>query len=139
MASFNDIDDLTRAASTFPALDDDLDGFGALTTAAPAPIQSIPSEPLDFDFDPLPASSAPPVKVTGDDEVQKFENQFPDIGGVSANKQNIRVAAVDAPCSPHILSPPLLEIGPSVGLPFHNNNQLMQRPQSLQPSRKSPK
>jgi hypothetical protein len=91
MASFDDVDELSRAASAFPALDDDLDGFGGLTTAAPAPIQNIQSEPLDFSFDPLPASSAPPVRVTGDDEVQKFEDQFPDIGGVSANEQAIRV------------------------------------------------
>lgn len=80
MASFDDVDELSRAASAFPALDDDLDGFGGLTTAAPAPIQNIPSEPLDFSFDPLPASSVPPVRVTGDDEMQKFEDQFPDIG-----------------------------------------------------------
>ena len=85
MATFDDVDELSRAASAFPALDDDdLDGFGSLTTAAPAPIQNIGSEPLDFDFDPLPASSAPPVRITGDDEVQKFEDQFPDIGEVSS-------------------------------------------------------
>ncbi|KIM23011.1 hypothetical protein M408DRAFT_28249 [Serendipita vermifera MAFF 305830] len=80
MASFEDDDDFSRAASAFPALDDDLDGFGMTTTAAPAPIQNISSEPLDFDFDPMPASSAPPVRVTGDDEMQQFESQFPDIG-----------------------------------------------------------
>lgn len=80
MDAFDDNDEFVRASSTFPALEDDLDGFGGMTTAAPAPIQNIPSEPLDFDFDPLPASNAPPVRVTGDDEIQKFESQFPDIG-----------------------------------------------------------
>jgi len=94
MASFDDVDELSRAASAFPALDDDdLDGFGSLTTAAPAPIQNIGSEPLDFDFDPLPASSAPPVRITGDDEVQKFENQFPDIGEVSSCIALLRVVS----------------------------------------------
>lgn len=84
MASFDEIDDLERAASAFPALDDDLDGFGALggAPAAPAPIPSIPADPLDLSFDPLPQQKAPPVKVTGDDEIEKFENQFPDIGEV---------------------------------------------------------
>ncbi|KAG8829244.1 hypothetical protein FRC17_006897 [Serendipita sp. 399] len=80
MATFDDIDDLTRAASAFPALDDDLDGFGSMTTAAPAPIQTISSQPFDLDFEPVPASKAPPVKVTGDDEIEQFESQFPDIG-----------------------------------------------------------
>ncbi|CAG7850727.1 SubName: Full=Related to CLC1-clathrin light chain {ECO:0000313/EMBL:CCA68515.1} [Serendipita indica DSM 11827] len=60
MDAFDDNDEFVRASSTFPALEDDLDGFGGMTTAAPAPIQNIPSEPLDFDFDPLPASNAPP-------------------------------------------------------------------------------
>lgn len=83
MASFDDVDEFSRAASAFPALDDDdLDGFGSLTTAAPAPIQNIASEPLDFSFDPMSESSAPPVKVTGDDEMDQFESQFPDIGEV---------------------------------------------------------
>ncbi|PVF93543.1 hypothetical protein CPB86DRAFT_715199 [Serendipita vermifera] len=86
MATFvDDIDEFERAASAFPALDDDLDGFGApvggstTTTAAPAPITAIGGEPLDFDFDPLPSTKAPPIKVTGDDEITKFESQFPDV------------------------------------------------------------
>jgi hypothetical protein len=83
MAAFGDeMDEFERAASAFPALDDDLDGFGApvaATTAAPAPIAAIGSEPLDFDFDPLPSTNVPPVKVTGDDEITKFESQFPDV------------------------------------------------------------
>ncbi|KAG8817987.1 hypothetical protein FRC18_000295 [Serendipita sp. 400] len=80
MASFDDFDDLTRAESAFPALDDEVDGFGSMNTAAPAPIQSIPSQPFDLDFNPLPTTKAPPVKITGDDEIEQFESQFPDIG-----------------------------------------------------------
>lgn len=82
MAAFGEDDDFERAQSAFPELDDDFGGFGD-APAAPAPIPSIASEPLDFSFDPLPASNAPPVKVTGDDEIEKFESQFPDLGGVS--------------------------------------------------------
>jgi hypothetical protein len=85
MASFDEIDEFERAASAFPDLDDELGGFGNLSgaPAAPAPIASIPSEPLDFGFDPLPSNTGPPVRITGDDEIEKFENQFPDIGEVS--------------------------------------------------------
>lgn len=85
MASFDEVDELERAASAFPDLDDDFGGFGGLPAApaAPAPIPSISAEPLDFSFDPLPSKAAPPVRVTGDDEIEQFENQFPDIGEVS--------------------------------------------------------
>lgn len=84
MAAFGDDDDFERAQSAFPELDDDFGGFGN-APVAPAPISSIASEPLDFSFDPVPASNAPPVKVTGDDEIEKFESQFPDLGGVSSS------------------------------------------------------
>lgn len=86
MAHFGDIDELERAASAFPALEDDLDGFSS-GPAAPAPLTTLSSAPLDFDFDPLPASNAPPVKITGDDEIEKFENQFPDIGGEVSSRR----------------------------------------------------
>jgi len=76
MDAFGDEDELQRAHSAFPALDDDLDGF----TSIPAPLHQSTSVsgPLDFDFDPAPA---PTVQITDDDEIGKFESQFPDIGG----------------------------------------------------------
>jgi len=93
MASFDDIDELERAASAFPELDDDLGGFGG-APAAPAPIPSIPNEPLDFSFDPLPSNTAPPVRITGDDEIEKFENQFPDIDEVSESREDVSTLQV---------------------------------------------
>lgn len=92
MASFDEIDEFERAASAFPDLDDDLGGFGSISgaPAAPAPIASIPNEPLDFSFDPLPSNTGPPVRITGDDEIEKFENQFPDIGEVSRGRWDAR-------------------------------------------------
>ena len=78
MDAFGDEDELQRAHSAFPALDDDLDGF---TSFPAAPVKSASaSGPLDFDFDPAPAP-APAVQITDDDEIGKFESQFPDIGG----------------------------------------------------------
>jgi hypothetical protein len=76
MDAFGDEDEFQRAQSAFPALDDDLDGF----TSIPAPpVKSTSaSGALDFDFNPTPA---PAVQITDDDEIGKFESQFPDIGG----------------------------------------------------------
>lgn len=77
MDGFGDEDDFQRAQSAFPALDDDLDGF----TSIPAPPvrATTASTALDFDFNAAPA---PAVQITDDDEIGKFESQFPDIGGV---------------------------------------------------------
>ena len=76
MDAFGDEDELQRAHSAFPALDDDLDGFTSIP-APPTKSTSV-SGPLDFDFEPaLP----PAVQITDDDEIGKFESQFPDIGG----------------------------------------------------------
>jgi hypothetical protein len=67
--------DFDRAASAFP--DISLDG----TTDIPAPAQPpLKKNSSSFDFDDF--SSPPPtmdIKVTGDDELEMFENQFPDI------------------------------------------------------------
>ena len=76
MDGFSDEDELQRAQSAFPALDDDLDGF---TSIPVPPVKSTNvSGPLEFDFDTAPA---PAVQITDDDEIGKFESQFPDIGG----------------------------------------------------------
>jgi hypothetical protein len=69
--------DFDRAASAFP--DISLDGEGDLpsftTTSAPAP-------PSAFSFDNFgspPRQSFNEVKVTGDDDIEKFEDQFPEL------------------------------------------------------------
>ena len=72
--------DFDRAASAFP----DLDDIGADAT----PVRTAPAaSSANYDDDILGgfSSGAPAteVKVTGDDELERFENQFPDIGGVS--------------------------------------------------------
>ena len=83
----NNIDEFERAANAFP--DISLDGFDDLPSA-PAGNQisnssSNNSAGFSFDdFDTPPAPSGRPVRVTGDDELEKFENEFPDIGVPSA-------------------------------------------------------
>ncbi|KZV89984.1 hypothetical protein EXIGLDRAFT_720805 [Exidia glandulosa HHB12029] len=73
----NDFDDFDRAASTFPDLD-------ALGEDAPLPEVAAPragpagAPPVvNFAFEDAPVKD---VKVTGDDEIEKFESNFPDIG-----------------------------------------------------------
>ncbi|KAF9012580.1 clathrin light chain-domain-containing protein [Cyathus striatus] len=72
--------DFDRAASAFP--DISLDGSGDIpsfpgNTGAPASLSN------DFDFDTFATPSlerqGTEVKVTGDDEIEKFESEFPDI------------------------------------------------------------
>jgi hypothetical protein len=69
--SHNDEIDFDRAASAFP--DISLDGAGDI----PASSAPNPGAYAWDDFDTRPAQE---VKVTGDDEIEKFEDQFPDIG-----------------------------------------------------------
>lgn len=100
-----DVDELQRAASAFP----DLDDLGGITGGAPTGRTSFPAlddegglettgfDGLDDDDDDdggfgafggggassFGGSKAPPqVRVTGggNDEVEKFESQFPDLG-----------------------------------------------------------
>ncbi|EIW54387.1 uncharacterized protein TRAVEDRAFT_31343 [Trametes versicolor FP-101664 SS1] len=70
--------DLDRAASAFPEISLDGSGDISLPSAPPVapPLSSTASFASFSDF-----SSPPPrdVKVTGDDEIEKFENEFPDI------------------------------------------------------------
>jgi hypothetical protein len=72
--------DFDRAASAFPDLD--LDGQGDV------PLPPAPAANSGFSFDdfgsPLGQTE---VKVTGDDEIEKFEDQFPElnIGQVSSS------------------------------------------------------
>ena len=75
IGSGDDID-FERAASAFP--DISLDGIGDIPTPAPAGAARANNSFSFDDFDsPLETDSA--VKVTGDDELDKFQNEFPDI------------------------------------------------------------
>ncbi|KAH9834143.1 clathrin light chain [Rhodofomes roseus] len=69
--------DFDRAASAFP--DISLDGIGDI----PAPaLPAAPATSSGFSFEDFaspPRERQTEVKVTGDDEIEKFEDQFPDI------------------------------------------------------------
>lgn len=70
--------DLDRAASAFP--DIGLDGSGDIPTPAPKFSGGI-QDSSSFDSFLEPRDLVHDVKVTGDDEIERFEDQFPDIGG----------------------------------------------------------
>ena len=76
-SNVNDID-LDRAASAFP----DIDFDGDIPVPA-APQRSTLNKDGSFGFD-INSLTSPPaqpdVKVTGGDEIDKFESAFPDIG-----------------------------------------------------------
>lgn len=73
----NDDIDFDAAASAFP--DISLDGEGDIPSATPAaPPQTSSGFSFD-DFDSPPQQPHTSVKVTGDDEIEKFENEFPDL------------------------------------------------------------
>lgn len=68
--------DFDAAASAFP--DISLDGTGDIPT--PSAPSAAPSTGFSFDdFGSPPRAPQTEVKVTGDDEIEKFENEFPDI------------------------------------------------------------
>ncbi len=96
-SAFPDLDDIggtapTAGRTSFPALDGDDDGFG-----------SFENDDLSFSQ----PKSQPSVRVTGNDEIDKFEGQFPDIGGaVCLGTRWLRSGADDAyvcrrPMHPH--------------------------------------
>lgn len=73
--------DFDAAASAFP--DIAFDGDGDFPAAAPAHAgAAAPPAATDsgFSFDALDSPPPRDVKVTGDDEIEQFEDQFPDIG-----------------------------------------------------------
>lgn len=75
-ASGDDID-FDLAASAFP--DISLDGDIPVPSAPPV-AQTSSSGGFSFDdFDSPPLERTTEVKVTGDDEIEKFENEFPEI------------------------------------------------------------
>lgn len=66
--------DFDRAASAFPDIslggDDDFASYSS-------PANN--NQAGGFSFDSFDSPSAPDVKVTGDDEIDKFEDQFPEL------------------------------------------------------------
>jgi hypothetical protein len=74
--------DFERAASAFP--DISLDGSDDFHTPPASQPSSLPKhDNLGFSFDDFDAplkNRSVEVKVTGDDEIERFENEFPDIG-----------------------------------------------------------
>jgi hypothetical protein len=70
--------DFDRAASAFP--DISLDGTSEIPSVVSptANVQSGGGFSFD-DFDSPPREKETDIKVTGDDEIEKFEDQFPDI------------------------------------------------------------
>lgn len=77
-AGADDID-FDRAAEAFP--DISLDGTSDIPVpAAPTHKAAVSSGSFSFDsFTPPPTQKTTEVKVTGDDEIEKFEDQFPEI------------------------------------------------------------
>ena len=76
--------DLDLAASAFP--DISLDGSGDIPTPVPVPI-STEKVAGSFSFDSFPEptrATTTEVKITGNDEIERFEDQFPDIGASSS-------------------------------------------------------
>lgn len=70
--------DFDKAASAFP--DISLDGSGDIPTATPV-INGGLQGSSSFDSFIEPREHVQDVKVTGDDDIERFEDQFPDIGG----------------------------------------------------------
>ncbi|KAF7782740.1 hypothetical protein Agabi119p4_2116 [Agaricus bisporus var. burnettii] len=74
----NDFDEFERASSAFP--DISLDGSSDIPSTVPQPAKqsSVGFSFDDFDTEPVPTTNNN-VKVTGDDEIEKFESEFPEI------------------------------------------------------------
>jgi len=94
--------DFDRAASAFP--DISLDG-GVPEAPAPAAGRSTSGYSLDAFSTPQPA-----VTVTGDDDLDKFENEYPDLGPAVRSSSNRKATFIDVcssrPHSPRLLSRP---------------------------------
>ncbi|KAJ7593772.1 clathrin light chain-domain-containing protein [Mycena floridula] len=111
--SSNDDIDFDAAASAFP--DISLDGSGDIPAM---PTMAHTSSGFSFDDFDTPAE---PVKVTGDDEIEKFENEFPEIDVAPVASPPSLFGATIAPrpqpsafTSTPILSQPLEEEEPEV-------------------------
>jgi len=92
--------DFDRAASAFPAIS--LDGAGDLPSfsAVPAPAPGPPSAFSFDDFGSPPRQTFNEVKVTGDDEIEKFEDQFPEL-----DVGHVRLVSDRTPCGVRVGRP----------------------------------
>lgn len=72
--------DFDRAASAFPDISLDGEGDIPISSQAPFPAKNGGSSFSFDDFDTPSTYKDTAVKVTGDDEIEKFESDFPDIG-----------------------------------------------------------
>jgi hypothetical protein len=103
--------DFDRAASAFP--DISLDGEGDIPIPSQAPPLAAKSNSgFSFDdFDSPPTFQDTAVKVTGDDEIEKFESDFPDID-VGQVSRALSLACFESGSQVNILK--------CVKSPFHN-------------------
>lgn len=69
--------DFDRAASAFP--DISLDGEGDMPSFQAVPAPAPPSAFSFDDFTSPPRQTFNEVKVTGDEDIEKFEDQFPEL------------------------------------------------------------
>jgi hypothetical protein len=71
--------DFDRAASAFP--DISLDGDGDFNAFSSSTVSAAGAASISrgFSFDDFGSPPVPDVKVTGDDEIDKFEDQFPEL------------------------------------------------------------
>ena len=77
--------DFEKAASAFPDISFDGDDISSLPEPSAPPAAAAPSRSFSFDdFEP-PRERTTEVKVTGDDEIEKFESEFPEIEVPSVN------------------------------------------------------
>ncbi|KAJ8495028.1 hypothetical protein ONZ45_g13025 [Pleurotus djamor] len=97
--SSNDEIDFDRAASAFP--DISLDGSGDIPDLS-APSQNLArSTSSGFSFDTFSTPPATEVKITGDDEIGKFESEFPELDVTpSAPPQMLPQQSYIAPSTP---------------------------------------
>lgn len=114
--------DFDRAASAFP--DISLDGEGDVPSF---PTASAPPVTAGFSFDDFgspPRASHTDVKVTGDDEIDMFEDQFPDIGvgkvSVPVSYTMVLAYTDGLVARSHCLLPSPLPVRPSVL--FHHSH-----------------
>ena len=108
--SADDID-FDRAASAFPDIDID---SGEFISSPPPPIAAGQLKSNGFSFDDFDSPSFQQnntqVKVTGDDDFDKFENEFPDIDAGQVSRHSyFGVGLHPSNCSVAILVYPVYE------------------------------
>ncbi|KAF8716518.1 hypothetical protein AX14_012309 [Amanita brunnescens Koide BX004] len=106
---FGDDIDFDRAASAFP--DISLDGSGDIPIPAAPPVRHDSGFAFDFDAAP-PARKDTVVKVTGDDDIDKFESEFPELDVPLQPPSQPRSAFTSAPTFAPKPQPSLYSVTP---------------------------